>query len=233
MKTVFLGKRNIICCFYVRNKYRRKVLEKMHRILFLFLISIYLVGCSTNTNNPKSIKKVSSPPETLNIEDYFPLENSTYFYKGEGNEFAAYKEDFFEKSGDYLPSITENAGTRIFKVYQLTSDGIYLVYEQPEYYEEAPLEIEAVKSQFNPVPLLKTPLKFGGKFKDLSISEIHHKLNLPIGRLTDVIVTENKDEENNTVTKYYWATDYGLVKTEFTSTEEEDFIITSELESIN
>ena len=218
--------------FYVKDLYMKGVV-KMYRLFFLFLGCLILAGCMVGQSKSKSIRKNETLPKEVELSDYFPQENSTYSFKGEGSEFSSYKEDFFEKNGDYLPSIVENSGTRIFKVYELTNDGIYLVYEQPEYYEEAPLEIAAVKSQFKQVPLLNKPLEVGTQFSDWTISETNAQLSLAIGEFSNVIVTEQRDEKKQTVLKYYWAPQHGIIKSEFLSTNNHKFIVTSELESIH
>lgn len=222
-----------ISVFYRQIK-KQKGVERMSRLMIFILISLLLAGCAVNPSKPQPQDKIDSPTSSLklNLNDYFPQENKTFSFRGEGNEFASYKEDFFQLTDNYLTSIVENGGTRIFKVYQLTNDGIYLVYEQPEYYEEAPLEVEALKNQFKPVPLLKAPLEIGNKYNDISILKINEELTLPIGQLTNVIVTEQRDDDQHTILKKYWAPGYGLVKTEFISTEPEEMIVTSELESI-
>ncbi|MFO1444916.1 hypothetical protein KDN24_17260 [Bacillus sp. Bva_UNVM-123] len=206
----------------------------MQKIIIFLLCCFFLASCAAGQSQPKSKKKAEIPAESIRINDYFPIANRINSYKGEGNEFATYEEAFFEYKDSYLSSIVENGGTRTFKVYQVTNEGIYLVYEQHEYYEEAPLPIDAIKSQFKPVALLTAPLKVGNKFNNWEITDVHAELNLPIGKLKNVIITEKRDEKSQTWTKNYWAPEYGLVKTEFTSTAEKDpFIVTSELEKIN
>lgn len=203
---------------------------------FLFTIGcILLAGCtakeSQNPNPPVS----QQPPneKTVTIEDYYPLENKTYTFKGEGNEFAAYKESFFTKVDNYLPAIIENGGTRIFKVYELAEDGIFVVFEQGEYYEETPPPIDSVKSQFDRTPLLTNPLSVGATFDGWEIIKIDERMVLPIGEVNNVIVVEQKDEENHTVITNYLAPGYGKIKQEFVSTEGDgEFKVVSEVEKV-
>lgn len=199
---------------------------------FLLLFSFFLLtGCVTKQTQPP---KPNIPIDEIKLEDYFPQSNKTYSYRGEGNEYASFKETFYNKTDSYLPSIVENGGTRILRIYQLTDKGIYLVYEQPEFYDETIPLFEELKKQFKSVPLIEKPLKAGNSFNHWKIKNTDIELNLAIGKLTNVIVVEQQDEENKTVSRSYWAPGIGKVKQEFLTTGQntEGNTITSELEEI-
>ncbi|MBU8878715.1 hypothetical protein BGM26_06890 [Bacillus sp. FJAT-29790] len=206
----------------------------MKKWFLLIISSLWLAGCMTKEpQTPQKPMQLQPQAETAKIKDYFPLENKNYFFKGEGNEFAVYNEMFYQKEGDYLPSIVENGGTRIFKVYQLTDDEIFVVYEEPEFYDEMIPALDSVKSKFVPISQLKQPFEVGNSFGDWKIVDVHAKLSLPIGELEDVIITEKKNEDNSLV-RNYWVPGYGKVKEEFLMTDKngQEFTITSLLEKI-
>lgn len=204
-------------------------MKKWWFLIFGFLL---LSGCTEKEEAPA--EKTEPVKEEIKIEDYFPQENKTYTYRGEGNEYSAYTEVFFKRTDSYLPSIVENGGTRILRIYQLTKKGIYLVYEQPEFYDEQIPSFEEMKKQFNPVPLLEKPIKANKTFDDWEIINTNENLSLPTGELRNVIIVEQRDQKNNTIVRKYWAPKTGLVKQEFKTTEEnnDEFIVKSELEKI-
>jgi len=211
----------------------------MKKLIPLFFFCFFLSACAV-ADQPAVEKEPEkhevSTQEKPSIKEYFPLENKVYSFAGQGNEFASYKEIFYETEDGYLPAVVENGGTRILKVYQLTSDGIYTVYEQPEYYEQKIPPIEQVKDHFfSPKPQLAAPLSNGSGFNSWKIIETDAKLKLPFGELDHVIILEQKESGDHSTVTSYWAPGYGKVKQEFIYTEEngEEFIVTSELENIN
>lgn len=211
-----------------------KGVNRMKKEFLLAIGCLLLPGCVVKDYSPVSSEQKQQPVKVaFTIKDYYPLANKIYSFRGEGNEFAAYKETFFSQNGSYLPSIVENGGTRLFKVYELTSDGIYVVYEQAEYYKEAPASIDSVKSQFIRKPLLTIPLEIGRSFDGWEIKEVDKKITLPSGEMTNVIVTEQRDKENHTVITNYWAPGYGKILQVFLSTDgKEENQVVSELEKI-
>ncbi|MEH7391881.1 hypothetical protein [Bacillus sp. JJ1474] len=204
----------------------------MNKYLFLLIGFLLLTGCAE--------KKAESPKpkgtaEEIKIEEYFPQENKTYVYRGEGNEYAAFTEFFYQRTDSYLPSIVENGGTRILKIYKLTDKGIYQVYDRPEFYDEEIPPLAELEKQFNLVPLLIKPLQVEKSFNGFTISHTNAELLLPIGKVKNVVIIEQYDKENETIVRKYWAPGMGMVKQEFVSSEKntEKFSVTSELEKIH
>lgn len=199
---------------------------------WLLLIGLIMVtGCISKEAPPA---KPKPPKEEISIEEYYPQENKTYQYRGEGNEYAAYTEVFYKKTDSYLPSIVDNGGTRLLRIYQLTEKGIYVVYEQPEFYNETIPSFDEMKQYFNPVPLLEKPIKENTSFNGWKIINTNEKMMLFDGEVKNIIIIEQHDQQNNTVVRKYWAPKLGMVKQEFESGEEnpEKFSVMSELVNI-
>ncbi|WNS77288.1 hypothetical protein RRV45_09970 [Bacillus sp. DTU_2020_1000418_1_SI_GHA_SEK_038] len=203
----------------------------MNKYLFILIGFLLLTGCTEK--QPQSPKPKFSPEE-IKIDEYFPQANKKYEYHGEGNEYAAFTEVFYQRTDSYLPSIIDNGGTRILRIYKFTDDGIYRVYEQPEYYDETIPSLEELKKHFKPVPLLIKPLQAGKTFNGFTITHTNAELALPIGNVKNVIIIEQQDKENETIVRKYWAPGMGMVKQEFISSEKntDDYSVTSELENI-
>lgn len=203
----------------------------MNKWWFLLIGLLLVTGCS---EKKAPLQEPKLPSEEFIMEDYFFQENKTYSYRGEGNEYSAYTEVFYKRTDSYLPSIVDNGGTRILRIYQLTNKGIYLVYEQPEFYDEQIPSFEEMKKQFNPVPLLEKPIKVNSSFNSWKIINIKENVVLPIGMVKNVIIVEQQDHKNNSIVRKYWAPNTGMVKQEFITTDQnnEEFNVISELETI-
>lgn len=203
----------------------------MYKYLFLLVSFFLLSGCSEKQPQPE---KPITTTEEIKMDEYFPQQNKTYVFHGEGNEYAGFTEVFYQKTDSYLPSIVANGGTRILRIYELTGRGIYLVYEKPEFYDESIPSLAELKKHFHPVPLIIKPLKAGKTFNGWKITHTNAEIELPIGKVNNVIIIEQEDNENHTFVRRYWAPGMGLVKQEFVSAEEntEEISVTSELETI-
>ncbi|MEQ2527155.1 hypothetical protein WMO40_10620 [Bacillaceae bacterium CLA-AA-H227] len=228
--------------------------------LYAFLILLFLVGCNaTSVSDDGSSKSTSNEDVTsdrpstddkeedpeveekpseeelaaIHIAEYFPPENVIKHFKGEGNEYASEVETIFQREGEFLSSVVNNGGTQVLRVYQLTQDGIHLVYEQPEYYEESPPSVTSLQAQFQIQDVITAPVEKGRMINGWEIVDVHHELTLPIGKLNDVIVLK-RTAGNESLNVHYWAKQYGLVKKEFYYKNEEAFelMVTTELERV-
>ncbi|MFE8702372.1 hypothetical protein ACFYKX_17380 [Cytobacillus sp. FJAT-54145] len=170
---------------------------------------------------------------TENIQQYFPKEKQKKFFKGIGNEFAEESEWFYEQEGNYLPSVLENGGTRILKVYKLTSEGLYLVYEEPEFYRDEIPSMETLQSAFKEKPLLLSSLKEGSFIGSWKVIKTNEELTVPLGEMDHVMVLEHSNGDGS-ISRQYWAPTFGLVKKEFYMEHEDgnETMVTSELERV-
>lgn len=197
------------------------------------------------TNNPGKTNDAPSKPTTspvspdskpdqsdqeISLKTYFPAENQIKYFKGTGNEFAEEKETVFEMQGNYLPTIVSNGGTSMLKIYKLTEKGIYLVYQQPEYYEKNVPAVTSLEKDFKEVPILTNPISEGTVINGWKIVSSNKNLLLPIGSIKKAIVLEQENQDGS-ISRQYWAPKYGLVKKEFYMKDSSgsEMLITSEL----
>lgn len=164
------------------------------------------------------------------VKAYFPQQNQIKYFKGTGNEFAEEKEIIFELQGSYLPTIVSNGGTSMLKIYKLTDKGIYLVYQQPEYYENYVPEVITLQDSFTEIPILTEPVAEGRVINGWKIISKDKNLLLPIGSIKKAIVLEQVNQDGS-ITRQYWAPKFGLVKKEFYMKDNSgaETLITSEL----
>lgn len=232
----------------------------MNKLLLVVILGVLLVGCSGEQTSPPDQEPNQSEEERIPIEEkeiedneneepqnapnplekdkvdiqtYFPPQNVKKYFKGQGNEYATEEETIYTLEGEYFASTVDNGGTRILKIYKLTEEGIFLVYEQPEFYEEEIPSINALKSNLNTEkPILTLPLEKGQTIGEWRVVEVNGNITIPIGELSHVVVLE-QIHESGSVTRQFWAPQYGLVKKEFYYEEAGvETIVTSELERV-
>lgn len=187
----------------------------------------------TEDENNVPQQKPEESEESVRIQDYYPPELKVKYFKGEGNEFATEVETLFQREGEYLSSFVNNGGTQILKVYQLSEDGIYVVYEQPEYYEENPPNLETIKNNFQQQEILTAPIEEGHEMEGWKIVAVDETISLPIGNLDEILILE-KVYEDGSISKNYWAKELGVVKKEYYYKDGEkiELAVTSELERV-
>lgn len=182
-------------------------------------------------SNPQPNPSKASPShQDYKIEAYFPEQNQVKYFKGTGNEFAEEKETVYERQGDYLPTIVSNGGTNMLKIYKLTNQGIFLVYQEPEYYEDDVPPIASLEEHFQEVPVLTDPIKHGVDINGWKITAVNKTILLPIGTVRHVIILELTNEDGS-ISRQYWAPKFGIVKKEFyfMHSDGSETVITSEL----
>jgi hypothetical protein len=174
---------------------------------------------------------VSPPAEFKSVEDYFPFKENVHMtYRGEGNEFADF-ESFVEYIDNGAIQIrVRNPGTESVNVYIIEEGAVVNVFSEGETYYRQNLTAERGRDEI----VLMEPIEIGTSWKlpdgsVRTITAIDAKVNVPYGKFEAVEVTT--DAEGG-VMKEYYAKDIGLIKREFTSSEDSEFVVTSELESV-
>lgn len=175
---------------------------------------------------PNNIQKNNS----LSLKRYFMPSGTIAYFKGTGNEFASYKESTTWFGENYVQTVVENGGATVEKIYRITADEVQLVLQQevPEqptsvYTEQELHALETI------AVMLTVPFEEGKKMGNRQIVMIPTEIDTEYGHFTDVVVVE--EVLDNSKTRYFYAPDYGVVRTEFYDNDE--LIITSELASID
>jgi hypothetical protein len=208
----------------------------MYKVLSLIVCSLLLVGCGIKVENSKDN---GSPPPTVidkkeeTLLDFFPTQPVEKQFEGLGNEFAQYTETFFEPPGSIYPSIIDNGGTRILRLYKVTKEEISIVYEQPEFYEETPPPASSLEAEFVNNPILKLPLEVGNTFGEWTIVQVNESLTVPYGSFKEVVIIEKTDETGG-IQRQYWVEKHGKIKDEYLLEDENGsvFKVTSELKTL-
>lgn len=206
-------------------------------ILLTFLSLLFGCGLMPKTDLPKTVlpktdlpKDDNKPIPTLSkIEDYYPtIQNSSYQYLGEGNEYASFKEYVDYNFENKTQRRINNGGTETIKVIQILNGELAVIFSASEiYHRENFLEKEEGKKDI----ILKEPLTVGTAWESMDgnkreITSVNKEIETPLGKYSTL---EVKTTFKDSVIFDYYAKNVGLIKTEYKSG---DFIVTSTLEKI-
>ena len=193
-------------------------------------------GESTNPNGQKGNAEESTKKPDQNEQsllDYFLPAGSNAQFKGEGNEFAELDIDFAHPYQDYVILHENNGGTLIRHIYRIEKDQILTMEQKAvDLNEDFPSlqEIEAME----PISVyLKKPFEVGTTFDGWEIVQTDVTVETPYKTFDHAFVIEEKGDDF--INRKYFVEGFGEVKREAimeTVNEDEDFIVTSTLESV-
>lgn len=186
---------------------------------------------TVSASEPSAVPSISAPVEFIGVEDYFPFKENVHMtYRGEGNEFAG-----FETTVDYIDNgaiqiRTRNPGTEAVNVYIIEEGAVVNVFSEGETYYRQNLTAERVKDEI----ILMEPIEVGTSWKLAddsvrTITSINAQVKVPYGKFDAVEITTTTEDS---IMKDYYAKDIGLIKRVFTSAEDSEFVVTSELETL-
>jgi hypothetical protein len=192
-------------------------------------LSVWVV-LSNDKNKADPTDYYAVSVSSLNISDYFPMLPDMHMkYKGSGNEYAPYETyvDFLNENMIQIRNI--NGGTTTVNVYEIKKDSLVRTFSQGEtYYKYNYMDL----SNNNEI-IIMNPLKVGTAWNlndgtTRRITGINIDITTPSGSYKTLEITS---KYSDSTVKNYYAKNIGLVKTEFT-TSDEDTLITSELEIV-
>ncbi len=201
-------------------------MKKLFTIIAMMLL-LFTFGCNKDEGNNNNNK------EELKLADYYPIqENTRYYYKGEGNEFAEYSSFIDYTLNDKFQTRVDNPGTSLAKIYELKDGVLKILYTKGEtYYREDYLRNPTLAGNLSEDILIQEPLEKGNSWtlsdgNKREITGIDIKVKVPYGEYKAIEVTTT---DANGITKDYYAKDIGLVQSKFIVGNEE---ISSSLEKI-
>lgn len=154
-------------------------------------------------------------PETLNIQDFFPLDgNARYVYEGIGNEYASYEVFTDYASLDKIQQRVDNGGTVMAQVFQVKDGKVTRLLSKGEtYYRENFLDVSSQSEEI----LLMEPLEKGTSWiledgRKREIASIDAMVSIPLGTYEAIEVVTTGE---NGTTRDYYSEGTGLVKTVF------------------
>lgn len=196
-------------------------------ITLTILLLLFTFGCNKDNGNNNGNK------EELKLSDYYPvMENTRYYYKGDGNEFAEYSSFIDFTLNDRFQTRVDNPGTSVTRIYEL-KDGVLkvLLNKGESYSRDDYLRNPSLAGDLTEDILIKEPLEKGnnwtlanGNKREITGTDI--KVTVPYGEYEAIEVTTT---DANGITKDYYAKDIGLIQSKFIAGTDE---ISSSLEKI-
>lgn len=201
-------------------------MKKILAIIFMILL-LLTFGCNKDEGNNGDKK------EELKLVDYYPIqENTRYYYKGDGNEFAEYSSFIDYTLDNKFQTRVDNPGTSMARIYEL-KDGVLkvLLNKGETYYREDYLRNPSLAGELSEDILIQEPLEKGnswtltnGNKREITGTDI--KVTVPYGEYEAIEVTTT---DINGITKDYYAKDIGLVQSKYIVGNDE---ISSSLEKV-
>lgn len=212
----------------------------MIKHLFFLIPTLFLVACrmeeaaDTETPTKSSSEEVATPTESpLSLSYFFMPDNSVAHFRGEGNEYASYSLTTLYPHENYVTTYEDNDGTVMQRIYHIQDDKISIIAENGEAYEPTTHSLAELQAMQEIEVYFASPIEVGATFNRWKITSTTETLKTDLQTFDDVIVIE-KTNEDHSITRKYFAKNFGEIKREFIMQEgDEQFIVTSVLESID
>ncbi|MGI6651654.1 MAG: hypothetical protein ACOX4Y_07895 [Limnochordia bacterium] len=165
---------------------------------------------------------VQAMPASADLRAYFPsLPGMTYFFAGEGMEYAAFtRKVTFADSG--FIQIEDLSGTNLAQVFECCRDEVRVIWSEEEFYESQSLLDAAYREERgsgtarNLIPL-QAPLIPGHTWHDegfrREILAVDETVTVPMGTFFEVVTVKSRSQAvEDFVTYEYYAKNIGLIK---------------------
>ncbi|GGA27213.1 hypothetical protein [Psychrobacillus lasiicapitis] len=211
----------------------------MIKHLFFLIPTLFLIACGaekpedTETTSKTPSEEAVPPSESsLSLSHFFMPDNSVAHFKGEGNEYASYTLTTLYPFENFVTTYEDNGGTVMQRIYHITDDKISLIAENGEAYEPTTHSLAELQAKQEIEVYLASPLEVGATFNGWKITSVSETLETDSQTFDHVIVIE-KTNEDSSITRKYFAKNFGEIKREFIMQEgDEQFIVSSVFESM-
>lgn len=186
-----------------------------------------------DTDATEDPNKYSDAETEVDLSNFFLPDGAKAHYKGEGNEFSTLAIEVHKIGEQFVAVDEDNGGTLIRKLYRIDEDKISLLSEDVVH-TNIDLPSEELMKDLKPVEVyLQKPLKVGNKYDHWEIIETNSTVETPYKKFDNAIVIEMVDD--GFINRKYFVPNYGEVKREsiMQCEGDEDFIVTSSLETVN
>lgn len=161
----------------------------------------------TSTPLPTPVKQ---PEQTaLNLKNFFKQDGDIAYFVGMNNEYATFTETTNWLSENYVKISVDNGGIETRKIYRITDDAIYLVFEdKPEMHGNVEITLEHLDT-LTPISILLVADIENTKTIDENAVTYQIELNTPLQKFENVIQITKETEY--TTTAFYYAENFGLI----------------------
>lgn len=205
------------------------------RLSFSVVVMILMIALAIKWMEPPvatpvedEVIEVITVPETVMSEPdlrmYFPpLKGMTYYYAGDGMEFASLSRRITFVTPGYL-QVEDLSGTNLAQVVEYGATGLKVIWSEEEFYETksllepSNLEERETGSSKNRI-LLQAPIVKGHTWNDegfrREIVATDEVVTVPLGTFYEVVVVKSRSAGTDDFVQYeYYAKNVGLIKRE-------------------
>ena len=229
------------------------LLRKFKLLLLLFSTLFIIIGCTQkntvttpdDNSNPDSNEEEKPDNQTTEEEEerendaevevsminFFLPNGSSAHYEGDGNEFAELTIEVTHIDKKYVVIDENNGGALIRKIYRVENEKIETLFEDAIDNDQPLPSVEEISKLTAKEIYLQTPFEVGATFNEWTIVNTDATIETPYQKFEQVIVIETK--EKDFINRKYFAENYGEVKRESIMITEDDFVVTSTLESVS
>lgn len=225
-------------------------------VLMLLTLFIILGGCANkppvknagneDNDTPLVEDKTETPEEENDIEesdgdiqkeismrDFFLPDGLNAHYVGEGNEFAELDIEITEPFDDFIITYENNGGSYMQMIYKIGVNKIDLLSQEMIEFDPDVPTLEELQQMDSIETYLQQPFIAGETFGDWTIIEVDATVETPYDTFDNTIVIEHVDSDFTN--RKYFVAGTGEIKREtiMQLENEEDFIVTSTLQSID
>jgi len=203
-------------------------------LIAIILVLAFVTACSKTGGGTKapgdSQQQGNAGQALVKVIDYFPFTKDVHVvYRGTGNEYAGYDTYVEYIKDNIMQTRTDNGGTVVVNVYEVSEGEVKKVYSRPETY----YRYDFTSQRGDEEVLIKEPIKIGTEWtlKDgakRSITAVDTDVSTPLGSYKAVEVTTARADSTF---KDYYAKGVGLVKSVFTA-KDSSFNVISEIEKL-
>lgn len=178
-------------------------------------------------NDPSGDEQDSSYKNLLRSY-FFKANGDVAYFQGIGNEYATFTETTTWISNDYIATVIDNGGGQTLTIHRLTDNSIEVVVEEMQEEGVALPTVEKLEKMPALYKLIEAP--FDKEQSNGKTIKLNVPFKTPYGEVKALVI-EEKFEENNSITKDYYAEKLGLVGT--TYEVDDNISVASYLSSIN
>ena len=216
-------------------------------ILLMGALIMKWIGSSgaplTEVNGSLDVDPSLSGSAVTDVRVFFPpLQGMTYYFAGEGMEYASFTRQITFTTPDAV-QVEDRSGTNLAQVVEYGPEGLRIIWSEEEFYSKESLLDDTMRegrSSGGPrdLLLLKAPVMKGNTWRDASfdreIIAADEIVTIPLGTFYEVVTVKSRSIEADDFVMYeYYAKNIGLIKrVSLYVQDEKTYAVVSNLQSL-
>lgn len=189
---------------------QKKKTPKLYYVTFatfaaLLIVLLYINPFETKAPTTSLLTPIEQSEQQLNLKHFFKQDGDVAHFLGYGNEYAGFIETTNWLNDEYVQISLDNTAIETRKIYRITKDAIYLVFEdKPGISVGEEVTIEKLENM-KPISTLLTK----NIEKEDTLITYPIELNTPLQQFENVIQITDENEYGKT--DFYYAENFGLI----------------------